>query len=115
MTSKRKPKKDQFDERTRFNWGYHDAAQDVREEGRFERGEISYEWRTRKLVETFDDSMPRTRQVSKMDQGAYYYGYREGLDDARAGLYGGNSQEAWDRTSTHATVLVLRQTAKDRT
>lgn len=90
-----------FDERTRFNWGYHDGAQDV----------LNPEFGVRDLVTTYDPTQPRTKQVIKDEQHAYWYGYREGAEDARAGLYKSNSQQAWDRTSSHACVLVLRPSA----
>jgi hypothetical protein len=98
-TRARRPK---FDDRTRFNWGYHDAAQDV----------LNPKFTERDLVNELDPKRPAWQQVSKMKDYAYYYGYREGLDDARAGLYAKNSQEAWDRTSKHPSVLILRDTAR---
>ncbi len=90
-----------FDGRTRFNWGYHDGAQDV----------LNPAFMVRELVNDFDGAKPRTAQVSRNYQPAYFYGYREGVEDARAGLYKRDSQQAWDRTSTHPKVLVLRPTA----
>jgi hypothetical protein len=100
-TTGRKRKPSKFDERTRFNWGYHDGAQDV----------LNPVFGVRTLVSTLDPTLPRTKQVIKDEQHAYYYGYREGVEDARAGLYKGNSQQAWDRTSKHERVLVLRPSA----
>ncbi|HEY0174444.1 MAG TPA: hypothetical protein VGB98_25735 [Pyrinomonadaceae bacterium] len=98
--SRRGRKPNRFDERTRFNWGYHDGALDY----------LHPEFTVRDLVNTCDPSKPRTSQVIKYEQPAYWYGYREGVEDARIGLYKRDSQQAWDRTSKHARVLVLRPT-----
>ncbi len=58
--------------RIRFNWGYHDAAMDVREG-----------WKIRDMSAHFDRN--------------YAAGYVEGVKDAREGAYEGNSERAWIR------------------
>ncbi len=79
----RKPKLTDLDApRIRFNWGYHDAAHDHR------TGHV------RLLVDYGEASV---KHVSFATQGAYAYGYQEGLRDARAGEYREWSEQAWNR------------------
>ena len=69
-----------FEDVVRFNWGYHDAAHDVR------RG------KERKLVLTGEQSL---EVVSLAFDVFYYGGYEAGLQDAKHGFYNGDSEEAW--------------------
>ena len=73
-----------FEPRIRFNWGYHDAAQDVLELKIY-----------RNLVEKGQQS-PQT--VSKEFDPYYYEGYKLGSRDANSGAYiwkQTNSEAAW--------------------
>ena len=72
-----------FENRVRFNWGYHDAATDAR----------------LKMVRDVVEFGPQTpRIVSEEHDLAYARGYRAGLKDAFAGKYAGNSDAAWFET-----------------
>ena len=62
--------KQKFSDRIRFNWGYHDAA-----------NEHKFRQVPRKLP----------------DDKAYCAGYSEGLQDAKNGNYRENSDLAWER------------------
>lgn len=59
--------------RVRFNWGYHDGASDV-----------EHDRVTRK----------RSMMASHFDK-IYAQGWEYGVEDAREGVYTGNSDEAW--------------------
>ena len=65
--------KQEFSDRIRFNWGYHDAANEH-----------------------------KMRQVPRKlpDDKAYCAGYSEGLQDAKNGNYLENSDFAWKRYQT---------------
>jgi len=78
--SKRKTQKHMFNDRIRFNWGYHDAASDVAH-GR------------PRCTGLFGQQSPN--YVSRQYDAAYYEGYVRGLADARHGAYEGNSEAAW--------------------
>ena len=70
--------------RIRFNWGYHDGAGDVAN-----RREIKVYGRTSRM----------TGKPWKPDK-IYLQGYEYGVEDARNGVYTGNSDAAWkSRTS----------------
>lgn len=97
---RRRRNKEEFSDRTRFNWGYHDGATDF----------IEPAFTVREQVDKFHDRTLRTQQVSK-EQGAYFYGYREGVADAKAGKYARDSQPAWQRVSSHPENLVFIQQA----
>lgn len=62
--------------RIRFNWGYHDGAGEVKNDIRREQ-RCGADWQ-----ETHHDSV-------------YIEGYRAGRLAALAGIYNGNSQDAW--------------------
>jgi hypothetical protein len=91
MTTKRKAKakKELFKNRVRFNWGYHDAAQCVRE-GWTETGRC------------FGDNGPLSRATTPEEVLRYHFdasyanGWAAGYRDARAGVYANNSQSAWE-------------------
>lgn len=74
-----------FDERERFNWGYHDAADE------YQRGRP-------RLTGLFGQQTPQ--YVSREFDPAYYEGYVRGLRDARAGQYRNNSRPAWEEYQT---------------
>lgn len=79
MTRKRK-QKPFFEDRIRFNWGYHDAAHDV----------------MRGLYRCTGLYGPQSPQyVSRQYDAAYYEGYVRGIRDARNGAYAQNSEPAW--------------------
>lgn len=71
---------EKFDDRVRFNWGYHDGARDGQKQ------------RPRTLIEAGPHSIG---QVSRGYDAAYYEGYRRGLRDAASGNYAGDSTSAW--------------------
>jgi hypothetical protein len=78
-----------FDDRVRFNWGYHDAASDAK------RGQA------RKTVLNGGQDV---RTVSREFDEAYYDGYLAGLRHWNDWEYNGDSTAAWnDRT---AAVLI---------
>lgn len=66
--------------RIQFNWGYHDAANEL------SRG------RPRKIV---DHGPQSTAQVSREWGRWYAIGYEAGLTDARCGEYYATSTDAW--------------------
>ncbi len=72
---------DQFTDRVRFNWGYHDAAQDVR------RG-----WKRADGLTVFDIA-------EKHFDKPYARGFVEGWEDQTAGTYLGLSDAAWKRVN----------------
>lgn len=71
-----------FSDRVRFNWGYHDAAGEVKN-GR------------PRLTQCFGEQT--TRIVSREHDAAYYDGYIAGLEDARANQCTECSAPAWKR------------------
>ena len=77
-----KTEKAKIEPKTRFNWGYHNAAFDV------DCGLV------RTLIEA---GRQDTKHVSKEWDLYYYQGYRSGLADKQQGCYAGNSDEAWIR------------------
>lgn len=70
-----------FEDRVRFNWGYHDAASEATS------------GRRRMITETGEHN---TTQVSKKYDAAYFGGYVAGLADSDMGLYRGDSENAWN-------------------
>jgi hypothetical protein len=70
----------QFPDRTRFNWGYHDAAFDFRN------------GTTRKLALTGEHT-PTT--VSREWDEFYFEGYKRGVHDVSVGQYRDSSGDAW--------------------
>jgi hypothetical protein len=66
-----------FSPRIRFNWGYHDGANEAKRE--------------------------RIRNVAGHYDKVYAQGYRYGVEDQTAGVYQGNSDKAWtERASLNA-------------
>lgn len=91
---KAKQKKELFENQVRFNWGYHDAAQAVREG-----------WDNRESNFGFCCVGPLANLSSVSDilkrhfDSAYAQGWQAGYNDAKDGMYearGRNSREAWE-------------------
>ena len=79
-----------FPPRVRFNWGYHDGAHDLQT------------GRCRTEVSKVPDGANPTRYLVVGYDPDYTKGYREGIQDARDGIYAGNSEAAWQRTQKRA-------------
>ena len=76
-------KKELFEDRVRFNWGYHDAWGDARSD------------RVRQLSSFGPQSI---RVVSGEYDRAYYDGYQAGIREFHAGVvYTESSEQAWKR------------------
>ena len=72
----------EFSDRIRFNWGYHDGADDVKNSRR-------PLWETR-----------ITREQKRLQDPAWMDGYEMGEAAQIAGTYNGNSDEAWEERET---------------
>jgi len=70
----------QFEDRIRFNWGYHDAAFDVH------RGNPRL---------TGSPGQQSLTYVSRQHDIAYYEGYIRGVADAKTGVCTDDSTAAW--------------------
>lgn len=79
-----------FTPRIRFNWGYHDAADD------WQKGCL------RVIVDRIPVDANPTRYVLRSYDRDYTRGYEEGGRDARDGVYAQNSEAAWKRTQVAA-------------
>ena len=89
-SSKSKHNEPQFENRVRFNWGYHGAACALRNG-----------WGTPKANFGFSVSMgvingPEDVLKFHFDK-AYAHGWAQGFADYQGGNYEGNSQKAWDK------------------
>lgn len=79
MSSKTK-RQAYFGDRTRFNWGFHDAVFDKQE---LNRPRIT------------DSAVQDLRHVSTNYDAAYHAGYKFGLEYVRLNLATGSSEPAW--------------------
>lgn len=90
-TSKTSKSRDQFSNRVRYNWGYHDAAQAVR------RGwdciKENFGFATYGILANITPDTLLTRHHDTN----YAQGWLAGLADARSGRYTGNSEAAWTK------------------
>lgn len=83
-----------FEDRVRFNWGYHDAA------GEAKRGH------RRELVATGPHDLTH---VSQEFDAAYFDGYAAGLADFDMDLYHGDSERAWTERQGHEQSTIETQ------
>lgn len=77
-----------FEDRTRFNWGYHDAAAAVRN---------GYRNCGFAVGGTLGNVTGPEDVLRRHSDRAYALGWQQGFFDATDGFYEGDSSAAWDR------------------
>lgn len=85
----------QFSNRVQFNWGYHDAAQAVREGWAIPERNFGFA-----NVGALANLTSVTDVVIRHPNRVYVQGWQHGYQDAKDGFYEGNSEQAWGRALT---------------